>query len=86
MHLILSFKPHSRADGARDDYVKQVMTIVMDRKQIYFKPVISVLSFMEENALMAASPGVRPGGGGQGNIKVIELINDVDEENDYLEG
>ena len=49
------------------------MTIVMDRKQIYFKPVISVLSFMEENALMAASPGVRPGKGGQGNIKVIEL-------------
>lgn len=62
------------------------MTIVMDRKQIYFKPVISVLSFMEENALMAASPGVRPGKGGQGNIKVIELINNVDEENDYLEG
>ena len=45
-----------------------------------------MLSFMEENALMAASPGVRPGKGGQGNIKVIELINDVDEENDYLEG
>ncbi len=58
----------------------------MDRKQIYFKPVISVLSFMEENALMAASPDVRSGKGGQGNIKVIELINDVDEENDYLEG
>ncbi|MBF1590404.1 MAG: hypothetical protein HXO20_04575 [Prevotella shahii] len=62
------------------------MTKVMDRKQIYFKPVISVLSFMEENALMAASPGVRPGKGGQGNINIIELINDVDEENDYLEG
>ena len=45
-----------------------------------------MLSFMEENALMAASPDVRPGKGGQGNIKVIELINDVDEENDYLEG
>lgn len=28
MHLILSFKPHSRADGARDDYVYRIITIV----------------------------------------------------------
>jgi hypothetical protein len=62
------------------------MTIVMDRKQVYLKPIVSVFNVIEENALMAASPDVRPGKGGQGNIKVIELINDVDEENDYLEG
>ncbi|MGP1468422.1 MAG: hypothetical protein ACTTJY_03620 [Hoylesella shahii] len=58
----------------------------MDRKQVYLKPIVSVFNVIEENALMAASPDVRPGKGGQGNIKVIELINDVDEENDYLEG
>ncbi len=62
------------------------MTIVMDRKQVYLKPIVSVFNVIEENALMAASPDVRPGKGGQGNIKVIELVNDVDEENDYLEG
>ncbi|WP_448908099.1 hypothetical protein [Hoylesella shahii] len=58
----------------------------MDRKQVYLKPIVSVFNVIEENALMAASPDVRPGKGGQGNIKVIELVNDVDEENDYLEG
>lgn len=53
-------------------------------KEAYIKPFIRIFNQFEVTYLMAASPAVRPGGGGSGRIKVIEATDDTDD--DELEG
>lgn len=60
-------------------------------KKIYQKPNVFVLQLDEENDFLAASPNVRPGGGGSGSqtpgsINVVPAESDDNNPDDELEG
>lgn len=61
-----------------------------NKKKGYIKPEISILNVPEENHLLAGSPNVRPGQGGQGgqqgSINVIPGTEEVGDDGDILEG
>ena len=53
----------------------------MERKKLnYLRPTISVCNVIEESLILAGSPDVKPGGGGGGEIKVIDLKPGDEEE------
>ena len=64
------------------------MTIKKTEKQQYLAPAIAVFDIVENTYLLAASPNVRPGGGGNppGSITVEPLIPVVGDDGDNLEG
>lgn len=62
------------------------MRTIETKKQNYLRPNISVCSIVEESFILVASPNVRPGGDNGGNVRVIDLIPDVGENDDNLEG
>ena len=62
------------------------MRTIETKKQNYLRPNISVCSIIEESFILVASPTVRPGGDNGGNVKVIDLVPDVGENDDNLEG
>lgn len=57
-------------------------------KQKYLRPAIAVFDMMEDKFLLAASPNVRPGGGGNpsGSITVEPLKPEVGDDGDELFG
>lgn len=57
-------------------------------KQKYLRPAIAVFDMMEDKFLLAASPNVRPGGGGNppGNISIEPLKPEVGDNGDELFG
>ena len=57
-------------------------------KQKYLRPAIAVFDMMEDKFLLAASPNVRPGGGGNppGNISIEPLKPEVGDDGDELFG
>lgn len=57
-------------------------------KQKYLRPAIAVFDIMEDKFLLAASPNVRPGGGGNppGSITVEPLKHEVGDDGDELVG
>ena len=57
-------------------------------KQKYLRPAIAVFDMMEDKFLLAASPNVRPGGGGNppGNISIEPLKPEVGDNGDELVG
>lgn len=53
----------------------------MERKKLnYLRPTISVCNVIEESLILAGSPDVKPGAGGGGENKVIDLQPGGDEE------
>ena len=56
----------------------------------YLRPSVSIFNVFEEHHLLAGSPGVRPGGGGQGaqqgTIQVIGAPEEDGGDDDILEG
>ena len=63
-------------------------TIKKNQKQQYLAPAIAVFDIVENTYLLAASPNVRPGGGGNppGSITVEPLIPVDGGDEDNLEG
>jgi hypothetical protein len=57
-------------------------------KQKYLRPAIAVFDMMEDKFLLATSPNVRPGGGGNpsGSVTVEPLKPDVGDDDDELFG
>jgi hypothetical protein len=57
-------------------------------KQKYLRPAIAVFDMMEDKFLLATSPNVRPGGGGNpsGSITVEPLKREVGDNDDELVG
>lgn len=57
-------------------------------KQKYLRPAIAVFDMMEDKFLLATSPNVRPGGGGNpsGSITVEPLKPVVGDNDDELVG
>ena len=57
-------------------------------KQKYLRPAIAVFDRMEDKFLLATSPNVRPGGGGNppGNISIEPLKPEVGDNGDELVG
>ena len=59
-------------------------------RKAYLKPNFSVVQVEESCCLLAGSPGVRPGKGGegaqQGNINVVPIVSDDNNPDDELEG
>lgn len=57
-------------------------------KQKYLRPAIAVFDMMEDKFLLAASPNVRPGGGGNppGSVTIEPLIPVVGDNDDELVG
>lgn len=57
-------------------------------KQKYLRPAIAVFDMMEDKFLLATSPNVRPGGGGNpsGSITVVPLKPEVGDNDDELVG
>lgn len=57
-------------------------------KQKYLRPAIAVFDIMEDKFLLATSPNVRPGGGGNpsGSITVEPLKPVVGDDDDELVG
>lgn len=57
-------------------------------KQKYLRPAIAVFDMMEDKFLLATSPNVRPGGGGNpsGSIAVEPLTPAVGDDGDELVG
>ncbi|PIN28098.1 hypothetical protein [Prevotella intermedia] len=59
-------------------------------RKAYLKPNISVVQVEESYCLLAGSPSVRPGNGGegaqQGNINVVPIVSDDNNPDDELEG
>ncbi|WP_455059276.1 hypothetical protein [Prevotella pallens] len=57
-------------------------------KQKYLRPAIAVFDMMEDKFLLATSPNVRPGGGGNppGGVTVEPLIPAVGDDGDELVG
>ena len=65
-----------------------MITIKKTEKQQYLAPAIAVFDIVENTYLLAASPNVRPGGGGNppGSI-TVEPLRPVDGgDDDNLEG
>lgn len=59
----------------------------MERKKLnYLRPTISVCNVIEESLILAGSPNVKPGGGGQGGINVVPATPEVGENDDELIG
>ncbi len=56
------------------------MKTIETKKLNYLRPTISVCNILEESFILAASPDVKPGGGGGGENKVIDLQPGGDEE------
>ena len=54
----------------------------------YLRPAIAVFDMMEDKFLLATSPNVRPGGGGNpsGSITVEPLKREVGDNDDELVG
>ncbi len=54
----------------------------------YLRPAIAVFDMMEDKFLLATSPNVRPGGGGNppGNISIEPLKPEVGDNGDELVG
>ena len=54
----------------------------------YLRPAIAVFDMMEDKFLLATSPNVRPGGGGNpsGSITVEPLKPEVGDDDDELVG
>lgn len=57
-------------------------------KQKYLRPAIAVFDMMEDKFLLATSPNVRPGGGGNpsGSISIEPLKPVVGDNDDELVG
>lgn len=57
-------------------------------KQKYLRPAIAVFGMMEDKFLLATSPNVRPGGGGNpsGSVTVEPLTPVVGDDDDELVG
>ena len=57
-------------------------------KREYIKPSIVMFAMSNEEYLLAASPNVRPGGGGNpsGSVTIEPLIPVVGDDGDILEG
>lgn len=57
-------------------------------KQKYLRPAIAVFDMMEDKFLLATSPNVRPGGGGNPSrsITVEPLKREVGDNDDELVG
>lgn len=57
-------------------------------KQKYLRPAIAVFDMMEDKFLLATSPNVRPGGGGNppGGVTVEPLTPAVGDNDDELVG
>ena len=61
---------------------KEMVTV----KRRYLKPHTTIYHIAEEHAILAASPNVRPGGGGGGSIEIVPLVPDVGTDDDILKG
>lgn len=57
-------------------------------KQKYLRPAIAVFDMMEDKLLLATSPNVRPGGGGNpsGSVTIEPLKPAVGDNDDELVG
>ncbi|WP_036859542.1 MULTISPECIES: hypothetical protein [Prevotellaceae] len=50
-------------------------------RRAYVKPATKVYALAVEDAMLAGSPAVQPGGGGGGDISIVPLPED-DDDND----
>ncbi|ALO50019.1 hypothetical protein [Hoylesella enoeca] len=55
------------------------------KSERYFTPQCEVIVLANEQALLAGSPRVRPGGGGSGNVTINPLDPDDGGDDDDIE-